>query len=42
VRLDTLPGMEAALGIYASLGFKSCEPFVEHPVAGVLFFQLNL
>ena len=42
VRLDTLPKMEAALGIYASLGFKPCEPYAEHPVACVLFFELNL
>ena len=42
MRLDTLPRMEAARGIYASLGFKSCEPWVEHPIAGVLFFELNL
>jgi GNAT superfamily N-acetyltransferase len=42
MRLDTLPRMEAARGIYASLGFKSCKPWVEHPIAGVLFFELNL
>ena len=42
MRLDTLTKMETALGIYASLGFKPCEPFVEHPIAGVLFFELNL
>jgi ribosomal protein S18 acetylase RimI-like enzyme len=42
MRLDTLPTMEAARGIYASLGFKPCEPFVDHPIAGVLFFELNL
>jgi ribosomal protein S18 acetylase RimI-like enzyme len=42
IRLDTLPRMETALGIYASLGFKPCEPWVDHPVAGVLFFELNL
>ena len=42
IRLDTLPKMEAARGIYASLGFEPCEPFVEHPIAGVLFFELNL
>jgi hypothetical protein len=34
--------MEPARAIYASLGFKPCEPFVEHPIAGVLFFELNL
>ena len=42
IRLDTLEKMEAARGIYASLGFKPCEPFVEHPIAGVLFFEMNL
>jgi ribosomal protein S18 acetylase RimI-like enzyme len=42
VRLDTLPTMEAAREIYASLGFKPCEPFVDHPIAGVLFFEMNL
>ena len=42
MRLDTLPKMEAARGIYASLGFTPCEPWVEHPIAGVLFFDLNL
>lgn len=42
MRLDTLPRMEAARGIYASLGFKPCEPYVEHPIAGVLFFELQL
>ena len=42
MRLDTLPWMETAQGIYASIGFKPCEPFVEHPIAGVLFFELNL
>ena len=42
IRLDTLPKMEAARGIYASLGFKPCEPWVDHPIAGVLFFEMNL
>jgi GNAT superfamily N-acetyltransferase len=42
IRLDTLPRMEAARGIYASLGFKPCAPWVEHPIAGVLFFDMNL
>jgi putative acetyltransferase len=42
MRLDTLPRMEAALGIYASLGFTPCEPYVEHPVPGVLFFERRL
>ena len=42
IRLDTLPKMETARLIYASLGFKPCEPFVENPIAGVLFLELNL
>jgi GNAT superfamily N-acetyltransferase len=42
IRLDTLPTMEAARAIYASLGFKPCEPWVDHPIAGVLFFELHL
>jgi ribosomal protein S18 acetylase RimI-like enzyme len=42
IRLDTLPKMEAALGIYAALGFEPCEPFVDHPIPGVLFFERSL
>jgi GNAT superfamily N-acetyltransferase len=39
IRLDTLPKMEAARGIYGSLGFEPCEPWVDHPIPGVLFFE---
>lgn len=42
IRLDTLPKMEAARAIYASLGFEPCEPWVDHPIPGVLFFELRL
>jgi GNAT superfamily N-acetyltransferase len=42
IRLDTLPKMETARGIYASLGFEPCEPFVDNPIPGVLFFELAL
>jgi putative acetyltransferase len=42
MRLDTLPKMEAARALYASLGFAPSEPFVEHPIPGVLFFELTL
>jgi GNAT superfamily N-acetyltransferase len=42
IRLDTLPKMEAARGIYASLGFEPREPWVDHPIPGVLFFELKL
>ena len=42
IRLDTLPRMEAARGIYSSLGFEPCEPWVDHPIPGVLFFEKRL
>jgi len=42
IRLDTLPKMEAARALYASLGFIASEPFVDNPIAGVLFFELKL
>jgi GNAT superfamily N-acetyltransferase len=42
MRLDTLPRMEAARGIYASLGFAPTEPFVDHPIPGVLFYERRL
>ena len=42
LRLDTLPTMEAAQGIYASLGFAPCRPYSDNPIPGVLFFELQL
>jgi ribosomal protein S18 acetylase RimI-like enzyme len=42
LRLDTLPGMEAAQGIYRSLGFVPGERFSDNPIPGVLFFELRL
>jgi ribosomal protein S18 acetylase RimI-like enzyme len=42
LRLDTLPRMETARGIYASLGFEPCAPFVDNPIPGVMFFELEL
>jgi ribosomal protein S18 acetylase RimI-like enzyme len=42
LRLDTLPAMDAARGIYASLGFRSAERYSDNPIPGVLFFELEL
>jgi len=42
MRLDTLPRMEAARGIYNSLGFTPSEAYVDHPIPGVLFFERRL
>ena len=42
LRLDTLPTMEAARAIYASLGFVPTERFNDNPIEGVIFFELEL
>lgn len=42
VRLDTVPGMEAAQALYRSLGFRSIPPYTCNPVPGALFFELCL
>jgi ribosomal protein S18 acetylase RimI-like enzyme len=42
MRLDTLPAMDAARGLYLSLGFREIERYNENPIAGVLFFELRL
>jgi GNAT superfamily N-acetyltransferase len=42
LKLDTLPTMEAARGMYAALGFGECPPYNDNPVAGVHFMSLAL
>ncbi len=42
IRLDTLPRMETARGIYRSLGFQPCEAFVDNPIPNVMYFELVL
>ena len=42
LRLDTLPRMEVARGIYESLGFEPCEPYSDNPIPGVIFYELRL
>jgi ribosomal protein S18 acetylase RimI-like enzyme len=42
IRLDTLPTMEAARGLYRSLGFEETEAYRHNPVHGTTFFQLRL
>ncbi len=42
MRLDTLPSMGAALGLYDDLGFADIGPYCFNPVEGVMYKELVL
>ena len=42
MKLDTLPTMKAALGLYESLGFQDASPYTHNPIEGARFMELAL
>jgi GNAT superfamily N-acetyltransferase len=40
--LDTLAVMNAARHLYASFGFRPCEPYYHNPIPGTSFMALDL
>ena len=42
IRLDTLPGMEAARRLYQTLGFRPIGAYRYNPIPGTAFLELEL
>lgn len=42
MRLDSLPSMGSAIGLYRRLGFRDIDPYTENPIPGAVFLELPL
>lgn len=42
MRLDTVPWMKEAIGLYRSMGFYEIEAYRFNPIRGALYFELKL
>ncbi|HET9939730.1 MAG TPA: GNAT family N-acetyltransferase [Candidatus Eisenbacteria bacterium] len=42
MRLDTVPGMDAAIALYRAAGFRDIAPYRANPVPGALFMEIEL
>ena len=42
MRLDTLDRLTEAMHLYETLGFRRTEPYYENPLAGVVYWELEL
>jgi len=42
MRLDTLASMAPARRLYESIGFRQIEPYYHNPIAGAVFYELDL